>query len=87
MDPANPLEDELAGAEFPTTRLAAKILTLTVRTDGDPAGSRRTKILSESATFAAVGNSETFLLLSAIYYVPGKNESSVEASLAVAAVP
>lgn len=67
MVPARPVEEEFAGTVFDITRLAAKMLRLTVRTDALPDGFRRTKTLSVAETFEAVGSSETFLLLSAIY--------------------
>jgi hypothetical protein len=64
--PATPLEAEFAGAVFEKTKLAEIVDKAAVLTDGLPAGSRRTKILSVLAVLAAIGSSDTFLLLSAI---------------------
>lgn len=66
MVPANPIAVELAGVVFDIIKLAETVEKGTVLTDGLPEGSRRTKTLSEPAMLLAVGNSDTFLLLSAI---------------------
>jgi hypothetical protein len=66
--PGIPLDVELAGTALEIVKFAAKISTLTVRTDGVPDGSLRTTILSVADTLAAVGNCEIFLELSATIY-------------------
>ena len=64
--PAIPFEVEFAGALFDTIILADKSESVTVLTDAFDEGLRSTNTRSVLATFAAVGSSDTFLLLSAI---------------------
>jgi hypothetical protein len=64
--PTIPFEVEFAGALFDTIILADKSESVTVLTDAFDEGLRSTNTRSVLATFAAVGSSDTFLLLSAI---------------------
>ena len=57
---------EFAGALFDNTIFANSTEALTVLTDAFEEGLRSTNTRSVLATFAAVGSSDTFLLLSAI---------------------
>jgi hypothetical protein len=67
MFPAIPFEEGVAGIVFDMTIFAQNAPNGTVLTEAADDGLRKTITLSVTATLAAVANSETFLLLSAIY--------------------
>jgi hypothetical protein len=65
--PAVPVELDVDGTLLENVNPNAKFATVIVLDEGDPAGSRSTKTLSVLATLAAVGSSDSFLLLSDIH--------------------
>jgi hypothetical protein len=61
MEPAIPLDVDVAGIELDSTKFAAKIFAFTERNETLPDGSLKIKILSVAATLAAVGNSDALI--------------------------